>query len=85
LKNSYKFISGFPRFLDVLIGQKPCWKAAAVVSTCFGNLFLKHRKVSESPSQIVFKSPNLLAAFQNLFIANKKALEINFLCKKNIL
>jgi hypothetical protein len=26
-----KSISGFPRFLDVLIGQKLCWKAAAVV------------------------------------------------------
>jgi hypothetical protein len=25
-ENSYKYISGFPRFLDVLIGQKSCWK-----------------------------------------------------------
>jgi hypothetical protein len=31
----YKFISGFPRFLDVLIGQKPCWKAAAYVFKLF--------------------------------------------------
>jgi hypothetical protein len=34
-ENSYKFISGFQRFLDVLIGQKPCWKAAAYVMKLF--------------------------------------------------
>ncbi len=27
----YKFISGFPRFSEVLIGPKPCWKPAAFV------------------------------------------------------
>jgi hypothetical protein len=31
----YKFISGFPRFSDVLIGPKPCWKPAAVVIKLF--------------------------------------------------
>jgi hypothetical protein len=31
----YKFISGFPRFSDALIGPKPCWKPAAVVIKLF--------------------------------------------------
>jgi hypothetical protein len=30
-----KFISGFPKFLDVLIGQKPCWKGVAAVIKLF--------------------------------------------------
>jgi hypothetical protein len=34
-ENSYKFISGFPRVLDVLIGQKTCWKATAFVIKLF--------------------------------------------------
>jgi hypothetical protein len=28
---NYKFISGLSRFLDVLIGTKPYWKAAAIM------------------------------------------------------
>jgi hypothetical protein len=33
--NFYKFLNRFPRLLDVLIGQNPCWKAAVVVIKLF--------------------------------------------------
>ncbi len=47
LGNSYQFISGFPRFLDVLIGQKPTWKAATVVITVL-ETYYKTQKGLES-------------------------------------
>jgi hypothetical protein len=32
--------------LEIMIGQKPCWKAAAVVIKLFGNLFLNRKSSS---------------------------------------
>jgi hypothetical protein len=68
-ENSYKFIRGFPRCLDVLIGQKPCWKETAAFVL---KLFWKpiYNTLNGFVKQIVFKSPNLLAAFRNLFLVN---------------
>ncbi len=39
-----KFISGFPRFSDVLIGPKPCWKPATVVTKLFWKPVSKTKK-----------------------------------------
>jgi hypothetical protein len=46
--NFNNFISGFPRFLDVLTSQNHVEKPLLLLLNCFGNLFLKHRKVSEN-------------------------------------
>jgi hypothetical protein len=39
--NSFRAFQGF---LDVLIGQKPCWKAAAVVIKLFWKTISKTKK-----------------------------------------
>jgi hypothetical protein len=56
----YKFNKGFPRFLDVLIGQKkPCWKAAAVVIKLFWKptVFLKSERFQIAANKSYTNSP----------------------------
>jgi hypothetical protein len=57
LGNSYQFTSGFLKFLDVLIGQKPSWKVATVVIKLFWKPITKHRKVWKAANKYNLNLP----------------------------
>jgi hypothetical protein len=49
--------------MDVMIGKTPRWKVAAVVIKLFWKPISKTKKGFRKPLLIVYKSPNLSAAF----------------------